>query len=317
MCALERPPHLLLFDHPLADEGMRTCCFLVEPGAFRNAFHHPHVRQGAVDIVGDALDRRHAEQGAAASALTVRQDQRLAVCGAGFAGAAEAQQNVATTTQKGRAGFSIADKPQAALHELQRPIITIGAIFTAGGVEERPWRSLVFSPFEMLGADDRIALGKPLRGAAMQRLSLRPRQRQVGAVAHQGMSEQEVVAGGPQKSAPDQGLAVMAGISQQIAEGVGRKKLAENGGNAQRMAIAGRQHVQPGEHDTVDAIGQPVRSPVATAKQLFEKERVASRALDAVNGEDIRRCRQGASIVPPTTLAAYKITLAEVADLSQ
>jgi RES domain-containing protein len=27
--------------------------------------------------------------------------------------------------------------------------------------------------------------------------------------------------------------------------------------------------------------------------------------------------RQGASIIPPTTLAAYKITLAEVADLSQ
>ena len=73
----------------IAVEKMRSGGFLVQPGAFGNALHGPYVRQGAVDIIGYALDRCHTEERPAAPALTVRQGQRLAVCDAGFTGATE------------------------------------------------------------------------------------------------------------------------------------------------------------------------------------------------------------------------------------
>src|SRR5437899_3839637 len=45
-------------------EEMRAGGFLAQPGAFGNALHHLHIRQGAVDIVGNALDRRHSPSSA-------------------------------------------------------------------------------------------------------------------------------------------------------------------------------------------------------------------------------------------------------------
>ena len=112
-------------------------------------------------------------------------------------------------------------------------------------------------------------------------------ERAVDALAHQRMHEHEPIARRPHQNVSHQVIAGILRFLQQNPEMSQAEQLAENRGGLDGATIPGGKKVGPGEHDALDRCRQVSVGEVAgAAEQLFEKQRIAARTLDALG----RKC---------------------------
>jgi hypothetical protein len=107
--------------------------------------------------------------------------------------------------------------------------------------------------------------------------------RAVDTFAHQRVSEYEPIPCRPHENVSRQRVAGILRFPQQLPEMKQTELLAENRGCLDRATILGRQQIGPGEHNALNGSWETSVSQVpGTAEQLFEKQRIAARALDAL-----------------------------------
>ena len=149
------------------------------------------VRERAVQVVGDPLDRREPDQARHRSRRPMprparpRRRTRRPASGRGRAGCRPGEQ------REGEAVGPVAGEFEAAFRQAQRALVAVVGALRLGRGEVGAGRARVVGPVEVLGAERRVAPVEPVRGAAVQLAPPAPQQAVVDRVADQRVGEQE------------------------------------------------------------------------------------------------------------------------------
>ncbi len=133
---------------------------------------------------------------------------------------------------------------------------------------------------------DVIPFAVPLGGLAVQAAALVLQQRRVDTALDQRVRKHVMRAVRPYQVVRHQVPAIVIAAVDQVTQAVDVEALAKYRGRAQRQLVQPVQLVDTREHDALDRIRHGVDTALpGNQQQLFEKQRVALRALDAFHDE--------------------------------